>query len=505
ITNHSDPDVPDGVYIDEAFMNKATITELIANTVTADYVNAIDLNAISISGGEINIANKFTVAANGGVIARNLTVMNANGQVLMSSNANTIDYAMVSGGPPQSAQQNDYNYNNLYNKPNSIADIDGDGTINGLEDDILRAKHGGAIRTWSGTSTSAGRNNAQGQPFRGHYMNNTGVDRRITIYDVPAGVYTFAATVAGGFSNASLDIWTNGAWLNLRTFSQSDNGGYTTYAADFKITVDFNSHHQFRVQGPASGWIMVESVNVFHVGDVDKTDYDYINNLISNQAFNPATASVTDFNDWVSAWKSRADTVMTSAYIANLFAESLYANKIWAGEVYAHKLSGDVYEAVAKRMVSTAYTSPGSQSIYLFTGQITGFAQKRTLEIGSTGVTLTVPYTGGSNTYNGNIRMRLELYVDNVFVRTTPFVSASLKSHVDGLDTSNFFTVDGSNIKGQYVFEPLIYEGIHSNNFYEYEVILRIEVNGTWHEEPAITMFNSTKVAVFMNRNDTLT
>ncbi|MCP4789417.1 MAG: DUF1983 domain-containing protein, partial [Gammaproteobacteria bacterium] len=152
ITNHSDPDVPDGVYIDEAFMNKATITELIANTVTADYVNAIDFHAISISGGTINIANAFTVGSNGGVIAKNITIMNDNNEVLLSSNTNRIAYSMISGGPPATADKTNYsdsrvnnnnvNYNNLFNRPSipsSIADIDGDGVINKLENNIAMA------------------------------------------------------------------------------------------------------------------------------------------------------------------------------------------------------------------------------------------------------------------------------------------------------------------------------------------------------------------------------
>ncbi len=536
VTNSGDPDVPNGVYIDNAFINKAEIKTVVSQTVNADYVNAIDFHAINISGGTINIANAFTVGSNGGVIAKNITIMNDNNEVLLSSNANRIAYNMISGGPPQTADKtnysdtrvnnnnvnysdlngtkpptnaeaNDYNYNNLFNKPSiptSIADIDGDGVINKLENNIAMAGSEALAHQVYETYYSNITNSQGG--VTGQYVGDTSY-RYVDFYLPSAGmvsVFVRGASLGAGQRVEIRDMNTN-SWNLMGTIPNLDSE-YRTYSTD--IYVNGSGNFQVRVggHGASNNWYVLSSIKVVRIGDVDKTDYDHIQGLIHDSSFDPSSANVTDFNDWVSAWKARADTVMTSAYIANLFASNLYANKVWAGEIYAHKLSGDVYEAVAKRYTGTYNTNAGWQQIPLFNGSINPFAKNRVLEIGSVGFSLTAPH-GVSFDINGTIRTRLMLFINGSFSRTTPFVAATVErsDFHEVSKSSGFLSIYGSDIKGEYVFEPLIYEHINSGNSYNYEVRLEMHVSGSWWDNPQINMFNATKVAVFMNNNDTLT
>lgn len=98
VNNSQDPDVPDGVYLDDAYMNRAFIKQIIAEKITADYINAIELTAVNISGGSIDINEKFTVNSNGHAALRSFTVYNDAGDVIMSSNT-AMEYSLLSGKP----------------------------------------------------------------------------------------------------------------------------------------------------------------------------------------------------------------------------------------------------------------------------------------------------------------------------------------------------------------------------------------------------------------------
>ncbi|MCP4789092.1 MAG: hypothetical protein GY881_02530, partial [Gammaproteobacteria bacterium] len=511
ITNHSDPDVPDGVYIDEAFMNKATITELIANTVTADYVNAIDLNAISISGGEINIANKFTVAANGGVIARNLTVMNANGQVLLSSNANTIDYAMVSGGPPQNAQANDYNYNNLFNRPSipsSIADIDGDGIINQLELNVAVANSEALahakFNTYYGHIT-----NSQGG-VTGQYVGDSSY-KYVDFYLPSAGmVSVFVRGVSlGSGQRVEIRNTNSNSWTLMGTIPNLDSE-YRTYSADMYINGSGNYQVRVGGNGASNNWYVLSSIKVVRIGDVDKTDYGHIGDMIEDSAFDPSEHTVSSFSDWVSSWKTRADNVLTSAYI-----DSIFTNKIFAASVYAHKLSGDVYESVTKRYTGSYQPSgsSGSTNITLFSGSMSSVPADRVFEVQGVALNVQGP-SGWGLTYSGYLYLRLDLYIDGVFRRTSVhrrgavnWESASDGSFGSTLSTEGFFdrSLNGVTAGGFAMFEPLVYEHISANGSHNYEVRLNIGWSGWDHGQPTIEMFNNARVSVFMQDNNSLT
>ncbi|MFC7002522.1 hypothetical protein ACFQMB_14355 [Pseudobowmanella zhangzhouensis] len=87
VQNSGDPDVPDGVYIPDAYIRTAHIKNLIAQTVVADFIHALELTAVDITGGTIGIGgDAFTVDENGQVEARNITIKNDLGEIVLQVN-----------------------------------------------------------------------------------------------------------------------------------------------------------------------------------------------------------------------------------------------------------------------------------------------------------------------------------------------------------------------------------------------------------------------------------
>ncbi|WP_017445798.1 phage tail tip fiber protein [Gayadomonas joobiniege] len=81
----NDPDFEDGVYLSNVFIDTLAVEKIIAETVVADeFVSRTSTN-VEITGGSINVNDKFTVDSLGNVLAKSLTVRDANGDTIFSS------------------------------------------------------------------------------------------------------------------------------------------------------------------------------------------------------------------------------------------------------------------------------------------------------------------------------------------------------------------------------------------------------------------------------------
>ena len=73
IVDMTDPMHPK-VLIRNAYIDRAYIEELVASKITADYINTLELNAVRIRGGTIEIGNDFSVDASGMMTALNANI-----------------------------------------------------------------------------------------------------------------------------------------------------------------------------------------------------------------------------------------------------------------------------------------------------------------------------------------------------------------------------------------------------------------------------------------------
>ncbi|WMC09499.1 hypothetical protein PU634_10265 [Oceanimonas pelagia] len=104
------------VLMNETFIKQAYIDQLIANKVDAPYINTLDLNAVNISGGQINIGSGFSVDPQGNLVAHNadlrgtLQVPNACIDTLqLAGQAVTIPSAVASSSTFSTTTRNENN------------------------------------------------------------------------------------------------------------------------------------------------------------------------------------------------------------------------------------------------------------------------------------------------------------------------------------------------------------------------------------------------------------
>jgi len=104
------------VFINNAVINQGYVKKLAAEAITAQHINTLDLNAVSISGGQIEIGRNFSVSHNGTLKAANADITGTiNGAVINGSSVNggIISGAFISSsyivGNPIPAELSDYN------------------------------------------------------------------------------------------------------------------------------------------------------------------------------------------------------------------------------------------------------------------------------------------------------------------------------------------------------------------------------------------------------------
>lgn len=84
------------VLIKNAAIDQAFINSIVASKITADYINALTLSAVKITGGTLNIGNTFMVDANGNATMNSATIIGA----ARSSNfvSGTSGWALLANG-----------------------------------------------------------------------------------------------------------------------------------------------------------------------------------------------------------------------------------------------------------------------------------------------------------------------------------------------------------------------------------------------------------------------
>ena len=97
-----DLEIPDGVYISNAYIQDAYVVNLVAATINADYINALDVDVagkLTATGVDFN-GGAFVVTPSGAVEAKNITIKDSLGNVILSSGGTVnIDYSGLSGLP----------------------------------------------------------------------------------------------------------------------------------------------------------------------------------------------------------------------------------------------------------------------------------------------------------------------------------------------------------------------------------------------------------------------
>ncbi len=86
----------DGVYMRDVYIDDLAVADVIARTIQADDFKSATSTNVAITGGSININDKFTVDNQGQVDAKAITIRNASGDVILSSGSG-IPSSAVSG------------------------------------------------------------------------------------------------------------------------------------------------------------------------------------------------------------------------------------------------------------------------------------------------------------------------------------------------------------------------------------------------------------------------
>lgn len=99
----------DGVYMRDVYIDDLAVADVIARTIQADDFKSATSTNVAITGGSININDKFTVDNQGQVDAKAITIRNASGDVILSSGSGIPSGAISGLGGLATKNAIDYN------------------------------------------------------------------------------------------------------------------------------------------------------------------------------------------------------------------------------------------------------------------------------------------------------------------------------------------------------------------------------------------------------------